>query len=228
MARAIDNAARAHTELATMDHCSLTDAGSGDLPHSPAAARNAEPILAELQRLLPASGRVLEIASGTGQHAVHFATHLPALRWQPSDTDADALGYLHARVARAELSNLAKPIELDTRASEWALEQADAIVCINLLHIAPWEATLGLLAGAGRLLPAGGVLVIYGPFRIGGAHTAASNARFDADLHARDPRWGIRELEAVATHAAEQGLEHTETCALPANNHVAVFRNAQA
>ncbi|MEF8834340.1 MAG: DUF938 domain-containing protein [Halofilum sp. (in: g-proteobacteria)] len=196
----------------------------GPIPHSPAAARNAEPILAQLRRILPATGRVLEIASGTGQHAVHFASALKGVEWQPSDTDPEALRTIRARVEQAALSNPRPPLTLDVQAAEWPLEHADAIVCVNLLHIAPWAATRGLLAGAARCLPPAGVLVIYGPFRIAGEHTAESNARFDADLRARDAQWGIRNIRDVAATATEHGLNHEETIALPANNHLLIFR----
>ncbi|MDZ7787129.1 MAG: DUF938 domain-containing protein [Halofilum sp. (in: g-proteobacteria)] len=196
----------------------------GPLPHSPAAERNAEPILAQLRRVLPATGRVLEIASGTGQHAVHFAGALEGVEWQPSDTDPEALRTIGARVEQADLPNLRPPLTVDVQAREWPLDHADAIVCVNLLHISPWTATRGLLAGAARCLPRGGVLAIYGPFKISGTHTAESNARFDADLRARDAQWGIRDIADVAATATEHGLDHEETIALPANNHLLVFR----
>ena len=208
-----------------MHHCSLEPGDADRLPCSPAAERNAEPILGVLRRLLPARGRVLEIASGTGQHAVQFARALPDLEWQPSDSDTAALSTVQARVDRAGLANLASPVALDVGRVEWPVGVVDAIVCVNLLHIAPWAATQGLLGGAGRLLPPGGPLAVYGPFRRDGEHTADSNARFDADLRARDPRWGIRDIADVVTEAAAHGLQHEETLALPANNHVLVFRH---
>jgi len=207
-----------------MNHFSLSAAGYERLPHSPAAARNAEPILSQLLRVLPATGRVLEIASGTGQHAVHFASALKGVEWQPSDTDAEALRTIGARVEQASLPNLRPPVTLDVQAREWPVNHADAIVCVNLLHISPWTATRGLLAGAARCLPAGGVLAIYGPFKISGTHTAESNARFDADLRARDAQWGIRDIADVAAAATKHGLHQEETIAMPANNHLLVFR----
>ncbi len=201
------------------------DTGSDpELPQSPAAERNAEPILAQLRRLLPASGRVLEIASGTGQHAVHFASALNGVEWQPSDTDTAALQAIRVRVDRAALPNLQQPMALDVQAREWPVAHADAIVSVNLLHVSPWSATEGLLAGAGRCLPAGGILVVYGPFRFAGEHIAESNARFDADLRSRDPSWGIRDVADVAATACEHDLDHEDTIALPANNHLIVFR----
>jgi SAM-dependent methyltransferase len=202
----------------------LHDGSAPELPHSPAAQRNAEPILAELRRLLPPSGRILEIASGTGQHAVGFANALPRLEWQPSDVDPRALETVRTRVERAGLSNLHPPVYLDVEAGEWPVQGADAVVCVNLLHIAPWSATRGLLAGAARCLSAGGVLLIYGPFRVAGEHTAPSNARFDADLRARNTAWGIRDSADVAAIARAHGLDHEDTIALPANNHLLVFR----
>lgn len=203
-----------------------TDADPG-LPHSPAAERNAEPILAELRRLLPASGRVLEIASGTGQHAVHFASALSGIEWHPSDADPDALQAVRTRVDRADLPNLQSPVELNVQTREWPLAHAEAIVCVNLLHISPWSATEGLFAGVGRCLSGGGVLAVYGPFRLEGRHTAESNARFDAELRSRDPSWGIRDIADVAATASDHGLGHEETIALPANNHLLVFRRQE-
>ena len=209
-----------------MDHFSLASGKDEPLPRSLAAERNAEPILAVLRERLPPGGRVLEIASGTGQHAVHFAQALSELSWQPSDTEGEALSTIRTRVGRAELPNLAAPVELDVRAPDWPVTAADAIVCANLLHISPWEATEGLVAGAGRLLPSGGLLMVYGPFRRDGQHTAESNARFDAQLRARDDRWGIRDIKEVAECAAAHGLQHEETIAMPANNHILVFRRS--
>lgn len=205
-------------------HFSLDSNGDPELPHSPAAERNAEPILAQLRRLLPASGRVLEIASGTGQHAVHFASALSGIEWQPSDVDPDALKAVRIRVDHAGLPNLRPPVELDVEARDWPLERADAILCVNLLHISPWSATKGLIAGAARCLPAGGILAVYGPFRFAGEHIADSNARFDADLRSRHASWGIRDVADVAAIASDHGLDHQETIALPANNHLLVFR----
>ncbi len=194
--------------------------------HSPAAQRNAEPILRVLRRQLPERGLVLEIASGTGEHALHFARGLAGVTWQPTDANAGALASIHAWRARAGLPNLQPPCELDVTAAHWPLEKADAIVCINLLHIAPWSVTEALMGGAARLLPTGGRLLIYGPFRVEGQHTADSNARFDADLRARDPSWGIRDIDAVAEAAGARGMRHLETITMPANNRILVLEHA--
>ena len=190
----------------------------------PAAERNKEPILGVLARVLPSRGLVLEVASGTGEHAVHCAAALPALTWQPSDPDPQARRSIEAHRARAGLGNLMAPLALDAAAPDWPLARADAVVCINMIHIAPWAACAGLMAGAGRLLSAGGVLYLYGPFREGGAHTADSNAAFDASLRARDPSWGVRVREQVAALAADHGLAFAERVAMPANNLSLVFR----
>lgn len=194
------------------------------LLHSPAAERNAEPIREVLARVLPPRGLVVELASGSGQHVVQLARALPALIWQPTDLDPAALASIAARVTEAGLDNLRPPLALDATWPRWPLAAADAVIAINLIHIAPWAAALGLVAGAARLLPAGGVLVTYGPYRFDGGFTAASNQAFDASLRARDPRWGVRDVAALAAAAAAVGLRHDETVALPANNHALVFR----
>jgi SAM-dependent methyltransferase len=190
--------------------------------HAPAAARNREPIREVLARQLPAHGTVLEVASGTGEHAVAFAAAFPRLTWQPSDPSADAIASIAAWRADAQLANLRAPIVLDAEAAVWPIEQADAIVCINMVHISPWEVTLGLFAGAARVLPPGALLYLYGPYRIAGAVFAASNAEFDRSLRARDPRWGVRDLDDLV--AAAHGFTLRETIAMPANNHSLVFR----
>jgi SAM-dependent methyltransferase len=190
---------------------------------SPAVARNRDPILAVLRRVLPARGTVLEIASGTGEHAVHFAAGLPHLTWQPTDPDTDALASIAAHRASAQLPNLLAPLVLDACAPTWPVTRADAVVAINMIHIAPWSAAKGLLAGAGRLLAPGGVLYLYGPFKENGRRTAPSNAAFDASLRARDTRWGVRDLDAVAALAREHGLALSERVAMPANNLSLVF-----
>lgn len=194
--------------------------------HSPAAQRNADPILRLLQRHLPERGHVLEIASGTGQHAVHFAGAFPGVTWQPSDVEPSALASIRAWRASDGPANLQPPCELDVTAAEWPITAADAIVCVNLLHIAPWSVTEALMRGAAGLLPLGGRLLIYGPFRVDGQHTAESNARFDADLRARDPSWGIRDIDVVAETGRAQGMRHLETVAMPANNRILVFERA--
>jgi SAM-dependent methyltransferase len=191
---------------------------------SPSVARNREPILAVLRRVLPAGGIVLEIASGTGEHAMHFAAALPELTWQPTDRDPEARRSIAARRAAAVLPNLLPPLELDAAAPSWPVERADAIVAINMIHIAPWSAAEGLMAGAARLLAPGGILYLYGPYQENGRHTAPSNAAFDASLRARDPEWGVRDVGAVAELAARHGLALAERVAMPANNLSLVFR----
>ncbi len=190
---------------------------------APAAARNREPILAVLRSVLPARGTVLEIASGTGEHVVHFAAALPALRFQPSDPDAAALESVAAWVATAGLDNVLPPLRLDAAAEGWPIAQGDAILCINMIHIAPWAATQGLIAGAGRLLQAGAPLFLYGPYRRAGRVLEPSNDAFDRDLKSRDPAWGLRLLEDVAAMAAAAGFAAPEVTEMPANNLGVVF-----
>jgi cyclopropane fatty-acyl-phospholipid synthase-like methyltransferase len=200
-------------------------AGSfGNALTAPAVARNRDPILEVLRDVLPAAGTVLEIASGTGEHAVHFAAALPDLAWQPTDPDVQALGSIAAHAAHAGLANLLAPLELDASAPVWPVTQADAIVSINMIHIAPWRATQGLMAGAARLLSAGSPLYLYGPYRRHGRHTAPSNAAFDESLRARDPAWGVRDLDEVVALAAGNGLTLQRAVAMPANNLSVIFR----
>jgi hypothetical protein len=183
---------------------------------APSALRNRDPILAQLRGLLPERGRVLEIASGTGEHVAHFAAHLPGLVFQP--TNRDAAGRASIDAWASGLGNVRPAVPLDTT-GDWPGEVFDAVLCINMIHIAPWEATLGLLRGAASvLLLGGGVLLLYGPFRQGGRHTAPSNAAFDADLRTRDPSWGVRDLEALAAEAARHGFGLLNTIAMPTNN----------
>jgi len=192
---------------------------------APAAERNRGPILDVLRRVLPASGSVLEIASGTGQHAVHFAQALPGLRWQPSDPDAHARRSISAWVAHAGLPNLAEPLAFDVRdASSWPEVALDAIVCINMIHISPWACTDALFTGAARVLRPGGVLFLYGPYRREGRHTAPSNEAFDQQLRSRDPSWGVRDLETVVALGLDRGLDCVEVVEMPANNLSVVFR----
>ncbi|WP_346017139.1 DUF938 domain-containing protein [Pseudenhygromyxa sp. WMMC2535] len=182
----------------------------------PATNRNREPILAQLRALLPASGVLLEIASGSGQHAAHFARALPKLRWQP--TDIDAAVFPSIRAWNEDLDNVQAPLHLDTTHDPWPVERCDAIFCANMIHIAPWEACLGLLDGSARVLEQGGVLILYGPFMREGAHTAPSNAAFDERLRARDPRWGVRDLDHLTELAATKGLHLDHVADMPANN----------
>ena len=191
---------------------------------APAAERNAEPIRAVLARVLPADGLVLEVASGTGQHAAHMARAFPAVTWQPSDPDPIACESIAAWRAESGLDNLRDPIALDAAADPWPIDRADAVVCINMIHIAPWGSALGLFRGAARVLLEGGLLYLYGPYRFHGSFTAPSNAAFDASLRARDPAWGVRDLDDIEPAAAAAGFQLEETVAMPANNHSLVFR----
>jgi SAM-dependent methyltransferase len=191
---------------------------------APAVARNREAILAALRDVLPASGTVLEVASGTGEHVVHFAAALPALTWQPSDPEPAYRRSIAAHARAAGLANLRPPLDLDAASAPWPIRRTDAILCINMIHIAPWAATLGLMEQAGRILAPGGPLFLYGAFRENGRHTTDSNAAFDADLQMRDPRWGVRDFEAVVRVAEDRGLRLDRRLALPANNLGLVFR----
>jgi len=189
----------------------------------PAPERNKGPILEVLSRVFPNAGRVLEISSGSGQHVVHFARHLPALEFQPSDIDDDNLASIRAWLREEKLANVREPVRLDVLAPAWPIDACDAAFNANMIHIAPWACAEGLFAGIGRCLAPGGVFVLYGPFRVGGAHTAPSNESFDADLRQRDPTWGVRDLEAVEALAEKQGLTLAERLAMPANNQSLVF-----
>jgi Protein of unknown function (DUF938) len=200
------------------------DAGRDAKKVAPAAARNRDSILTVLQDVLPACGTVLEIASGSGEHIVHFARALPHLRWQPSDAEPAALVSIAAWSADAGLANVAAPLMLDVCAGDWPTVHADAILCINMIHIAPWEATLGLMKGAEKCLSPGAMLYLYGPFREDGVPLAPSNADFDASLNARDPRWGLRWVHEVADVAAKHGLKLVNRQAMPANNLSLIFR----
>jgi SAM-dependent methyltransferase len=191
---------------------------------SPSVTRNRGPILEVLGRILPAYGLVLEIASGTGEHAAHFAAGLPDLTWQPTDDDAAALRSISAHRASARLANLLPPLKLDAASRNWPANRADAVVAINMIHIAPWKAAEGLMEGAGRVLEPGGVLYLYGPFKETGRHTAPSNAAFDTNLRERNPEWGVRDLHEVSELAGHNGLDLVERIAMPANNLSLVFR----
>lgn len=191
---------------------------------APATERNREPIAVVLREVLPERGTLLEIASGTGEHAVYFAGLFPALRWQPSDPDPEALASIRAWRADSGLENLLEPVRLHAAAETWPVASADAILCVNMVHISPWAATAGLMRGAARLLPAGAPLVLYGPYRRSGVPTAPGNLAFDASLKARNPDWGVRELEAVEAEAAKQGLRLERIFEMPANNLTVLFR----
>ena len=199
--------------------------GQGDPRRSaPHVARNAEPIAGVLERVLPSRGLVLEIASGTGEHALHFARAFPKLLWQPSDPEPAAQRSIEAWRAESALFNLLPPVALDARAAEWPVAAADAIVCINMVHISPWSATAGLMRGAGRLLAAGAPLYLYGPYLQAEVETAPSNAAFDASLRERNAEWGLRDVADVAAEAGRHGLELAEIVPMPANNLSLVFR----
>ncbi|SEI76339.1 Protein of unknown function [Sphingobium sp. AP50] len=201
--------------------------GSGpsvaDKRYAPATERNRDAIADVLREVLPSSGLILEVASGSGEHAVHFAAAFPALDWQQSDPDPAALASIAAWRAEANLPNLRPPIQLDASAN-WPIAQADAILCINMIHISPWEATLGLLKGAGATLPTGGLLYLYGPYMRDDVETAPSNLAFDASLKSRDPRWGLRALEDVVAAAKAEGLAFEKRIEMPANNLSLLFR----
>ena len=188
---------------------------------SPATARNRDPILHVLRGVLPARGLVLEIASGAGEHVLHFARALPHLTFQPSDPSAEARASIAAWTAGEP--NIRPPLDLDAAAADWPLVAADAVIAINMVHISPWAATEGLIRGAGRLLPAGGVLYLYGPYLQDGVETAPSNLAFDASLKARNPAWGLRNVADVAALATAQGLRGPAITAMAANNLSLVF-----
>ena len=197
----------------------VAEEGGGVRKHAPATLRNREAIAAVLVDALPVVGLVLEIASGSGEHVAHFARELPGHRWQPSDPDAGARASIAAWCAG--LANVLPPLDLDAASPDWPIARADAILCINMVHISPWEATLGLLAGAARLLPAGAPLILYGPFQQAGVPLASSNEAFDQSLKARDPRWGLRSVEAVRDAATDLTL--SRVVEMPANNLSLVF-----
>ncbi|MEY4859046.1 MAG: hypothetical protein RLZZ235_1213 [Pseudomonadota bacterium] len=192
--------------------------------YAPSVARNKDAIAGVLARYLPSSGLVLEIASGSGEHAVHFASTFPALVFQPTDPSEEARASIAAWRQEAALPNMRAPLALDVTAAPWPINYADAVTCINMIHIAPWEATLGLMAGAARIIPSDGLLFLYGPYKRAGQHTAPSNADFDASLRERDARWGVRDLETVAAEATAMGFAAPMIEAMPANNLSLIFR----
>jgi len=194
--------------------------------HAPATARNSEAIAEVLARELPAQGRVLEIASGSGEHAVFFARRFPALEWQPSDLDLEALASVHAYVAEASLPNVRPAIQVDAGTQGWGDCCADAILCVNMVHISPWEATVGLFKGSAQILAQSASLILYGPYLEDGVTTAQSNIDFNRSLKSRDPRWGLRALQDMDTLAARSGFERTARHQMPANNLTLVYRRA--
>ena len=177
-----------------------------------------------LREWLPERGLVLELASGTGEHAVYFAEAFPGLQWQPSDVHPHALSSIAAWRASEALPNVRPPIEIDASSADWPLDHADAVLSINMVHISPWASALGLLDGASRLLPAGAPLILYGPWITEAAPTALSNLDFDADLKRRNPKWGLRSVEEFDAEAAERGFELVQVRSMPANNLMLLFR----
>lgn len=196
---------------------------AGPVRSAPAALRNREPIAEVLADWLPPSGLVLELASGTGEHAVYFAERFPALDWQPSDIHPDALNSIEARVEESGLPNLRPPAVIDASTPYWPIEQADAVLSINMAHISPWSAALGLVDGASQIL-SDGPLILYGPWLKDDIPTAPSNREFDSSLRARDPQWGLRRVEDFAEAAERKGFALEETRAMPANNLMLLFR----
>ncbi|MBI2255436.1 MAG: DUF938 domain-containing protein [Proteobacteria bacterium] len=191
---------------------------------APAAQRNRDPILDILRRTLPESGTVLEIASGSGEHVIHFARALPDLTFQPSDAHVDSLKSVAAWIASSGTPNILPPLHLDVMADKWPIAAADAVICINMIHISPWDATKALMCGAADCLVSGAPLYLYGPYKRHQQHTAPSNAAFDAQLRARNPDWGVRDLGDVAACAAAAGFSAPEAFEMPANNLSVVFR----
>ncbi|WP_299327208.1 DUF938 domain-containing protein [Parasphingopyxis sp.] len=186
--------------------------------HAPATLRNREAIATVLQRILPDAGRVLEVASGSGEHIVYFADRFPELQWQPSDPDAASQASITAWSADAHLPNIEPVLDLDAASDRWPVASADAILCINMIHISPWAATEGLLKGAARLLRSGSLLYLYGPFLIPERETAPSNLDFDRSLKARNPHWGLRSIADIERAAAERDFVLQESVDMPANN----------
>ncbi|WP_324263067.1 DUF938 domain-containing protein [Altererythrobacter sp. H2] len=192
--------------------------------HAPATARNSAAIAVVLAKELPLAGRVLEVASGTGEHAVYFARAFPQLKWQPSDADITALASIAEWAAEARLENLREPLHLDASAPGWPVDRADAVLCINMVHISPWQATEGLFAGAAASLGINAPIILYGPYREEGLPTAASNEAFDADLRSRDPRWGLRQVKDMDRVAGQHGFFRAARYQMPANNLTLVYR----
>ena len=193
---------------------------------APAATRNREPIADVLAEWLPKSGLALEIASGTGEHVVHFADRFPAVEWQPSDVHPDALSSIGAWRASVRLPNIREPVLLDAASPDWPVQSAAAVLSINMVHISPWASALGLLDGAARLLGPGAPLIMYGPWLSDEVPTAASNLHFDADLKRRDPEWGLRRVEDFSAAAEDRGLHLVETRGMPANNMMLLLRRS--
>jgi hypothetical protein len=193
--------------------------------HAPATGRNREPILAVMRRHFPERGLVLEISSGTGEHAAFFSRSLPELIWQPSDIDPPSLESIEARRSDGS-ANLRSPVGIDAREDAWPIESADVVVNINMIHISPWASCQGLMRGAGRVLGEAGLLYLYGPYHVDGQHTAPSNEAFDASLRQRNPEWGVRDMGDVIAEAKAHGLDLVENVEMPANNYSLIFRRS--
>ena len=191
---------------------------------SPATARNRDLILGVLKPHLPPSGLVVEVASGSGEHITHFAQAAPKLSFQPTDPDEAARASIDAWTRSLGLSNVLPALALDAAEEKWPVERLDVLLCINMVHISPWHATVGLMAGAARVLPVDGLLYLYGPYRREGKHTSPSNAQFDAELREQNPLWGVRDVEAVIELAAAHGIGCNELIEMPANNLSLIFR----
>src|ERR1700754_3193459 len=202
----------------------VSDTGPAVRKHAPATLRNRDAIASVLREVLPGEGLVLELASGSGEHVVHFASLFPGLTWQPSDPDASALASIEAWRAAGGVPSVLPPPRLDAEASTWPIDSAAAMLCINMIHISPWAATVGLIAGVRRTLAEGGPLYLYGPFLQEGVDLAPSNAAFDASLRERNPAWGLRALEDVIALATSQGFVLDRIVPMPANNLSVVFR----
>jgi Protein of unknown function (DUF938) len=191
--------------------------------YAPATERNREAILSVLKSILPMQGKVLEIASGTGEHITFWAPYFPNITWQPSDPDPMHLASIEGWIAQLPAANILPPIQIDVTNQTWSIDSVEVILCVNMIHIAPWEACLGLLQGAQSLLSKGGLLYLYGPFKQQGKHTAPSNETFDLSLRAQDPSWGVRDLEAVIDSAQKHDLHAQQVIPMPANNLSVVF-----
>ncbi len=192
--------------------------------HAPAALRNREPIFEVIGSVLPSAGTVVEVASGSGEHVTFFAEKMPQLSWQPTDIDPDALASIDAHVADTGLSNVNAALRLDTREEPWPISEAAAMICFNMVHISPWASTVGLIAGAGRVLPVGAPLITYGPYKFDGELPAPSNQAFDQSLRTRNSDWGIRDIVDMTRLAEAAGFTREAVHAMPANNHTVIFR----
>lgn len=192
-----------------------------------ATERNRDPILGVLRQVLPPEGTVLEIASGTGQHTAYFAAALPSLVWQATDVSPEALSSIGAWLEDASLDNALPPLMLDARLVPWPLDRVDAVLCVNMIHISPWETTVGLFRGASSVLDTGAPLITYGPYRVHGQHTAPSNEAFDARLRSDNPEWGVRDLDDLVALGSQHGFQLDRTVPMPANNLTLVWTRSE-